>query len=211
MQKNYFFSSYFLLTTYPQAHYLQSLIYFFKDKFVSKFYFASIISVRPTLLWEKGRIPTLAESKNSFLSTLFSAGPPRNRPAAIASPLLSDRDEQPSRSRTEIRESWRLDLANAKEQARQLSNFAEQAKNDIKTRLRLVRASNNENILNIYLNATTLADGFILVLFCVHFFHSDDLKGTEANKVIKNSFNKFNNSPQSFLSSGMKKMHTKKY
>jgi hypothetical protein len=84
------------------------------------------------------------ESKNRFLSTLFSE-PQRNRPAAIASPPLSYRDEQLS-SRTEIRESWRQDLANAKEQARQISNFAEQAKNDIKNRLLLVRCCNEKDI-----------------------------------------------------------------
>jgi hypothetical protein len=46
------FSDFFLIT-YPQAHYLQSLIYCFKDEFCVKIYFASSIAVRSTP-YEKG-------------------------------------------------------------------------------------------------------------------------------------------------------------
>jgi hypothetical protein len=58
----------------------------------------------------------------------------------MASPPLSYRDEQLS-SRTETRESWRQDLANAKEQARQFSNFSEQAKKTWKIGFRWYEAS----------------------------------------------------------------------
>ncbi len=50
------FYSYFFLITYPQAHYLQSKKFNCLQKFCIKFYFACIISVRSTPLWEKGRI-----------------------------------------------------------------------------------------------------------------------------------------------------------
>jgi hypothetical protein len=55
----------FFLILYPQAHYLQSLIYCFKDKVVLKFYFASIISVRSMPFWEKGRIRARIPVKDS--------------------------------------------------------------------------------------------------------------------------------------------------
>jgi hypothetical protein len=42
--------SYFIIITYPQAHHLQSKNFYFLLKFVFKFYFASIISVRTTYL-----------------------------------------------------------------------------------------------------------------------------------------------------------------
>ncbi len=51
MQKKLFFPIFFLLITYPQAYYLQSLIYYcFKEKFC-------IISVRSTLFVRKGKDP----------------------------------------------------------------------------------------------------------------------------------------------------------
>jgi hypothetical protein len=65
---------FFPYMTYPKAHYLQSLIYCFKDVF--EFYFASIISVRLTTLWEgSGSVPLtngpdLGGLKTSGSSTL---------------------------------------------------------------------------------------------------------------------------------------------
>ncbi len=59
--KNENFSSYFFLITYPRANYcifnLKNLI--FCKKFVLKFYFASIISIRSIPLWERIRDPNL--------------------------------------------------------------------------------------------------------------------------------------------------------
>ncbi len=51
-KKKIFFN--FFLVTYPQANYFQSLLTF--AKILSKFYFASINSVRSTPLQDKGRI-----------------------------------------------------------------------------------------------------------------------------------------------------------
>jgi hypothetical protein len=44
--KKYFFSSYFFIITYQQAHYIQSK----KFEFLPKFYLASIVSVHSTPL-----------------------------------------------------------------------------------------------------------------------------------------------------------------
>jgi hypothetical protein len=129
------------------------------------------INIRKKMRKVRNKLPPKqnAESKNRVLSTLLSAGPQRNRPAAIASPPLSYRDEQSS-STTEIREAWRQDLANAKEQARQFSNFAEQAKNDIKTGLGLVRCSKMNEISekDIWMRQRWRRNS-VLILFCVHF------------------------------------------
>jgi hypothetical protein len=58
--KNYFFFFIFFLLTYmqPCRHTIFSLknYQFFAKNFLIQFYFASIISVRSTLLWEQGRI-----------------------------------------------------------------------------------------------------------------------------------------------------------
>ncbi len=55
MEKNHFF----IITyryRYPQAHYLQSLIYCFKDKFCVNFILQALFQSAQHLLWEKGRI-----------------------------------------------------------------------------------------------------------------------------------------------------------
>ncbi len=107
--KKLFFSYLFLITS-PQAHYLQSLKnLFFATIFALKFYFASIMSVPSTPLWEKGRIWIRIQSRIRTSDLWIRireaqklADPDPERDPYIC---LIDPDPDPPLSRIRIREA----------------------------------------------------------------------------------------------------------